>query len=192
MKYKGKLLAIGLLTGILLVGCSQKGSLSSTDPVQTDKPSVTEPVQTENAANEPKKYDPEKQEGEPLSYTDEQKTEILEAAKKAGLEKVYVPTIGLGVDDYLDRVEVGENEVRIVFIRGSITQSSKELKPLHEIETTREVQLADNITGKWIKEKDGVEFLYFEIEGTYFSIKSAKDFYPAAYEKAAGSVKVLD
>lgn len=189
MKYKGKILAMGLLTGILLVGCSQKENLSSTNPVQTDVPSATEPIQTESAANE---SDPEKQEGEPLSYTNEQKNEILEAAKKAGLEKVYVPTIGLGVDDYLDRVEVGENEVRIVFIRGSITESSKELKPLNEVESTREVQLADNLKGEWIKEKGGAEFLYFEIEGTYFSMKSAKDFYPAAYEKAAGSVKVLN
>ncbi|MBW4084933.1 hypothetical protein [Paenibacillus sp. S150] len=70
---------------------------------------VTEPVQSENAANESKKYDPEKQEQEPLGYTDEQKTEILEAAKKAGLEKVYVPTIGLGVDDYRVRRSISSS-----------------------------------------------------------------------------------
>lgn len=50
--------------------------------------------------------------------------------------------------------------------------------------------LPKTITGKWIKEKDGSEFLYFEIEGIYFSIKSAKEIDPEAYEKAVASMIV--
>ncbi|MFD2880963.1 hypothetical protein ACFTAO_41580 [Paenibacillus rhizoplanae] len=67
------------------------------------------------------------------------KNEISEAAKKAGLDKVYIPTVGLGSDDYMDRVEVKDNQVRIVFIRGAITQSTEELKPTNEIVSTKKL-----------------------------------------------------
>lgn len=193
MNYKRALLASVVLIEILLVGCSQVSNISSSDSTQTGRPSVTEPIQTENADNDPEeKDDPEKRQDELLSYTNEQKKDILTAAKKAGLRKVYVPTLGLGVDDYLHRVEAGEYEVRISFIRGLITESSRELGPLQEIEATREVQLTQAITGKWIKEKGAQEFLYFEIEGTYFSMKSAKEIDPEAYEKAVASLIVLE
>lgn len=120
------------------------------------------------------------------------KNEILTAAKKAGLSKVYIPTIGLGVDDYLHSVKAAENEVNLSFIRGLITESSSELEPLHEIETTRKVQLTQTITGNWIKEKGDQEFLYFEVDGIYFSMKSAKEIDPEAYEKAVASMTVLE
>ncbi|MEK4046316.1 hypothetical protein NSU18_21995 [Paenibacillus sp. FSL H8-0048] len=193
MNYKRRLLASVVLIEILLVGCSRVSNISSSDPAQTARPPVTELVQTENAGNDPgEKDNPEEQQGELLSYTDEQKNEILTAAKKAGLSKVYIPTIGLGVDDYLHSIKAEENEVNLSFIRGLITESSRELEPLHEIETTRKVQLTQTITGNWIKEKGDQEFLYFEVDGIYFSMKSAKDIDPEAYEKAVASMTVLE
>ncbi|MBP2110037.1 hypothetical protein [Paenibacillus silagei] len=193
MNNKRRLLASVVLIEILLVGCSQVSNISSSDPAPTGKPSVTEPIQTVNADNDPGEKDNlEEQQGELLSYTDEQINEILTAAKKAGLSKVYIPTVGLGVDDYLHSVKAGENEVNLSFIRGLITESSRELEPLHEIETTRKVQLTQTITGNWIKEKGSQEFLYFEIDGIYFSMKSAKQIDPEAYEKAVASMSVLE
>ncbi|MEK3900464.1 hypothetical protein [Paenibacillus sp. FSL R7-0179] len=193
MNNKRRLLASVVLIEILLVGCSRVSNISSSDPAQTARPPVTELVQTENADNDPgEKDNPEEQQGELLSYTDEQKNEILTAAKKAGLSKVYIPTIGLGVDDYLHSVKAEENEVNLSFIRGLITESSRELEPLHEIETTRKVQLTQTITGNWIKEKGDQEFIYFEVDGIYFSMKSAKDIDPEAYEKAVASMTVLE
>lgn len=105
---------------------------------------------------------------------------------------MYIPTIGLGVDDYLHSVKAEENEVSLSFIRGLITESSRELEPLHEIETRRKVQLTQTITGNWIKEKGDQEFLYFEVDGIYFSMKSAKEIDPEAYEKAVASMTVLE
>lgn len=74
MNYKRRLLASVVLIEILLVGCSRVSNISSSDPAQTARPSVTEPIQTENADNDSGEMDnPEKQQGELLSYTDEQK-----------------------------------------------------------------------------------------------------------------------
>ncbi|MFD1903877.1 hypothetical protein ACFSQ7_07000 [Paenibacillus rhizoplanae] len=114
----------------LLAGCSQ----NEDSPSNSSPTPATEQNQNVNSANNEGEG---MAEAEPLSYTAEQKNEISEAAKKAGLDKVYIPTVGLGSDDYMDRVEVKDNQVRIVFIRGAITQSTEELKPTNEIVSTK-------------------------------------------------------
>ncbi|WP_342476540.1 hypothetical protein NYE24_20535 [Paenibacillus sp. FSL H7-0350] len=185
MDYKGKVVIIGLLFGALLAGCSQNENSPST-PSPTP---ATEQSQNENSTN---KAGEEMTEAEPLSYTAEQKNEISEAAKKAGLDKVYIPTVGLGSDDYMDRVEVKDNQVRIVFIRGSITQSKEELKPTAEIASTKEVALSKDVSGEWIAKENEVPYLYFEKDGLYFSMSSAKTFSQAEYERAAASLEPLE
>ncbi|NQX49764.1 hypothetical protein HQN87_31165 [Paenibacillus tritici] len=184
MNYKGKALITGLLFGALLAGCSQNEN-STLDNSTSPETAQNQNVNSTNNAGEGMT------EAEPLSYTAEQKNEISEAAKKARLDKVYIPTVGLGVDDYLDRVEVKDNQVRIVFIRGSITQSKEELKPTNEIASTKEVELSKNVSGKWITEENGATSLYFEKDGLYFSMNSARTFFQADYERAAASLEPL-
>ncbi|MEK4849783.1 hypothetical protein NST04_07930 [Paenibacillus sp. FSL H7-0756] len=152
MNYKSKVVFIGLLLGALLAGCSQNENLSSNTP-------ATEQSQNVNSTNNESEG---MTEAEPLSYTAEQKIEIREAAKKAGLDKVYIPTVGLGSDDYMERVEVKDNQVRIVFIRGSITQSKEELRPTNEIASTKKVELSKDGSGEWIAKENEVPYLYFE------------------------------
>ncbi|MEK4004278.1 hypothetical protein [Paenibacillus sp. FSL H3-0333] len=176
MNYKRKVVFIGLLLGALLAGCSQNVNSSSNTPA------------TENSANNEGEG---MTEAEPFSYTAEQKNEISEAAKKAGLDKVYIPTVELGVDDFLDRVEAKDNQVRIVFFRGSITQSREELKPTNEIASTKKVVLSKNVSGEWITQENGATYLYFEIGGLHFSMESARDISQADYERAAASLEPL-
>lgn len=115
MNYKRKVVFIGLLLGALLAGCSQNVNSSSNTPA------------TENSANN---EGAGMTEAEPFSYTAEQKNEISEAAKKAGLDKVYIPTVELGVDDFLDRVEAKDNQVRIVFFAVQSLNPEKNLNQL--------------------------------------------------------------
>ncbi|WP_150275735.1 hypothetical protein [Paenibacillus tepidiphilus] len=126
-----------------------------------------------------------------LTYTEEQKTEILKVAEQAGLDQVYIPTVGLGTDDYLDRIEVQEDTVRIVFIRGAISQSRHDLRPVDGA-PSRSVLLPNGITAEWIKQEEStVEFLYFEKDGVYFSFTSARAIIGEEYEAAAGSLQPL-
>ncbi|ETT49888.1 hypothetical protein MKZ07_16665 [Paenibacillus sp. FSL P4-0338] len=185
MDYKGKVVVIGLLFGALLAGCSQNENSSSNNTTTLG----TEQNQDVNSTNNEGEG---MAEAEPLSYTAEQKNEISEAAKKAGLDKVYIPTVGLGVDDYLDRVEAKDNQVRIVFIRGSITQSKEELKPTKEIASTKKVELSKNVSGEWITQENGATYLYFEMDRLHFSMESAKDISQADYERAAASLEPLE
>lgn len=185
MNYKGKVVIIGLVFGALLAGCSQNENSPST-------PSPTPATEQNQNVNSTNNEGEGMAEAEPLSYTAEQKNEIREAAKKAGLDKVYIPTVGLGVDDYLDRVEAKENQVRIVFIRGSITQSKEELKPTNEIASTKKVELSKDVSGEWITEENGATYLYFEIDGLHFSMQSAKDISQGDYERAAASLEPLE
>lgn len=184
MNYTGKVLIIGLLFGALLTGCSQNENLSSN---HSPTPATEQNQNVDSTNNDGEGM----AEAEPFSYTAEQKNEIREAAKKAGLDKVYIPTVELGVDDFLDRVEAKDNQVRIVFFRGSITQSKEELKPTNGVTSTKKVELSKDVSGEWIAEENGVPYLYFEKDGLYFSMSSARAFCRAEYERAAASLEPL-
>ncbi|GEM_PF-6692056 len=198
----GKLAMVGILAGMLLVGCSRHEEAASTLPDRTEEsaafeqnPSPGGSAGTAEAADpkvENSKPAAKASDAEPMDYSAEQKQEISEAAEKAGLKKVYVPSIGLGTDDYLDRVETGDHEIRIVFVRGVITESSKPLKPTTGSVSSREVQISDHLTGEWIQDEGGPGYLYYEIAGTYFSMKSAKTFDQSEYEAAAASLEELN
>lgn len=173
----GKLAMVGILAGMLLVGCSRHEEAASTLPDRTEESAAVEqnPSPGGSAGGTPEAADPKVEnskpaaakasDAEPMDYSAEQKQEISEAAEKAGLKKVYVPSIGLGTDDYLDRVETGDHEIRIVFVRGVITESSKPLKPTTGSVSSREVQISDQLTGEWIQDEGGPGICITRLQG---------------------------
>ena len=172
----GKLAMVWILAGMLLVGCSRHEEAASTLPDRTEESAAVEqnPSPGGSAGGTPEAADPKVEnskpaakasDAEPMDYSAEQKQEISEAAEKAGLKKVYVPSIGLGTDDYLDRVETGDHEIRIVFVRGVITESSKPLKPTTGSVSSREVQIWDQLTGEWIQDEGGPGICITRLQG---------------------------
>ncbi|AIQ19773.1 hypothetical protein H70357_25945 [Paenibacillus sp. FSL H7-0357] len=174
MKYtRRQLLMVSCLAVLVLGGCSDV----SNHPNNTVSPS---PSATENEINT-------------LIYTDQQKKEILAAAQKAGVKKVYIPTIGGGPDDSFEGIEVKENTLILKFLRMAIAQSEEEIGPAVEGSDEKEVQLTDEVNGKWIPEDESsVAFLYFKIVDTYLSYSSAKPFIPQEYEASARSMIPLE
>ncbi|WP_151734602.1 hypothetical protein [Paenibacillus tengchongensis] len=198
MKHQ-KLFIVITLAAALLAGCqdaerpspSATAEATATESIEVTPPPAATAEPTQAAAAEPEPPAAVDVELPELTYTEEQTTEILNAAGLAGLEQVYIPVLGLGTDDYLDRIEVQDDTVRIVFIRGAISQSKHELKPAGTA-PSRSVRLSSGVTAEWIRQ-DGssVEFLYFEQDGVHFAITSAKPFAPGEYEAAAGSLQPL-
>lgn len=127
-----------------------------------------------------------------LHYSRNQLREIREAADKAGLENVYIPTIGGGPDDYFEEAKVDGKQLTLHFIRMAIAESVEELEPAAANRTVTRVQLSPQLEGKWINEEEStVGYLYGEIENTHFEIFSARMFDRKDFEDAAESMILL-
>ncbi|ASA24612.1 hypothetical protein B9T62_29975 [Paenibacillus donghaensis] len=189
MKYTTRqILMVSCLTVMVVGGCSNVSKdANSVSPTSSTVPTITEvatgPVGgvTEDELTK-------------LTYTDQQKKDILIAAQKAGLKTVYIPTIGAGPDDSLNLVEVDGNTLILKFVRQAIAESAEEIKPSEEVGDGKTAQLNDTVNGKWIPAEKGssVNFLYFKLDKTYVKYYSSKPFFEQDFEASARSMIPLE
>lgn len=190
MKPATKYIVTGCLTAWLLGGCS-----SNAEHAATAIPATGAAISTSgaNAAASQASAAPASQEPvNKLHYSKKQLQEIREAAQQAGLEQVYIPTVGGGPDDYFEEAKVQGRKLTLHFIQMAVTESGEELEPVNPDRTVRTVLLADGQEGKWINEEEStVAYLYASKGTTNIQVFSASPFDGKDFEAAAESMILL-
>lgn len=131
----------------------------------------------------------------PITYSDDQKFQIFEAAKKAGVKTAFLPTMIDTVS--APYVQTGDNSLTLRYLSVIINESSQKITGGDAKTGETNVQLKNGISAKWIDVSNQAgtsRLLTFQMNGVYISVMvpSGKDVNEQTIQAIAESLQPLD